>query len=72
MRTAGRYLDLWLLLLVTAPSSIAQTPITDENTLQPNALPSSSIPKVSNPTVGNVTPPDVLVSSGDLLAVSVL
>jgi polysaccharide export outer membrane protein len=72
MRTGRRYLGLWLLVLATAPSGIAQTPITDENTVQPNVLHSSSIPQVSNPTPGNAIPPDMLVSSGDLLAVSVL
>jgi polysaccharide export outer membrane protein len=64
-------LGLWLLVLATAPSDIAQTPITDENAVQPNVLP-SSMPKISNPTPGKVTPPDVPVNSGDLLAVSVL
>ena len=72
MRTGRRYLGLWLLVLATAPWGIAQTPITHENTVQPNVLPSSSIPNVSNPTPGNATPPDVQVSSGDLLTVSVL
>jgi polysaccharide export outer membrane protein len=72
MRTGTRYLSLWLLVLVTARSGIAQTPITHENTVQPNVLPSSSIPTMSNSTPGKVTTPDVPVSSGDLLAVSVL
>jgi polysaccharide export outer membrane protein len=72
MRTGRRYLGWWLLVLATALLGIAQTPITDENTVQPNVLHSSSIPKVSNPTPGNAIPTDVLVSSGDLLAVSVL
>jgi polysaccharide export outer membrane protein len=55
-----------------ALSCIAQTPITDENSVHPNAIPPSSAPKLPNLTPDNATPPDVLVSSGDLLAVSVL
>ncbi len=73
MRTGTRHLGLWLIMLAIAPFAVAQTPITDENTVQPHVLPSSSsIPKVPNSTWDNATTPDVRVSSGDLLAVSVL
>lgn len=72
MCTGARYLGLWLLILATAPSAVTQIPITDENTVQPNVLPSSSTPGILNSNPGNTNPPDVPVSSGDLLAVSVL
>jgi polysaccharide export outer membrane protein len=72
MREAKRYLGLGLLLLAATPSGVAQTPITDENAVQPNVIHSSNVPQVPNPTPGNAAPHEVLVSSGDLLAVSVL
>jgi polysaccharide export outer membrane protein len=72
MRTRTGYVGLWLLSLAMALSCIAQTPITDENSVHPNAIPPSSAPKLPDLTPDNATPPDVLVSSGDLLAVSVL
>ena len=72
MRTRTGYLGLWLLSLAMALSCIAQTPITDENSVHPNALPPSSAPKLPKLAPDNAIPPDVLVSSGDLLAVSVL
>jgi polysaccharide export outer membrane protein len=71
MRTGARLLNLWLLVLV-ALSAVAQTPITRENAVQPNVLPSPDIPRIPNSTSGTTTPSDVLVSSGDLLAVNVL
>jgi polysaccharide biosynthesis/export protein len=72
MRTGILNIGFWVLIMATAPSAAAQTPITNENAVQPNILPSSSIPRIPNSTPGNATPPEVLVSSGDLLAVSVL
>jgi polysaccharide export outer membrane protein len=61
-----------MLGLAMASSGTSQTPITGDNSVRPNALPLSNVPKVGNSAPENATPPDVLVSSGDLLAVSVL
>jgi polysaccharide export outer membrane protein len=72
MRTVTRYIELWLFMLAMAPPSIAQTAITDDISIRPNALPSSNMPNSPNQTQGNAMATDVLVSSGDLLAVSVL
>ncbi|MFL6302735.1 MAG: polysaccharide biosynthesis/export family protein [Candidatus Sulfotelmatobacter sp.] len=59
-------------MLAMISPGVAQTAINDDNSVRPGTLPSSNMPKTPNRIQDNVTPPDVLVSSGDLLAVGVL
>ena len=72
MRTIAWYFEVCLFMLAMISPGVAQTAINDDNSVRPGTLPSSNMPKTPNRTQDNATPPDVLVSSGDLLAVGVL
>lgn len=76
MRTNARHVAPWLIVFAMASSSIAQTPITTEDTGQTIAVPPSGAPTApaagGAPATGKPTPVDVPISSGDLLAISVL
>jgi polysaccharide export outer membrane protein len=76
MWTRARYVAPWLVVLAMTSLSTAQTPITTQNTGQ--TIPLSPSGEPSAPEAGGATatgkpvPVDVPISSGDLLAVSVL
>src|SRR3954447_7677515 len=76
MWARARYVAPWLVVLAMTSSSTAQTPITTENTGQ--TIPVSPSGGPSAPEMGGApatekpAPVDVPISSGDLLAVSVL
>jgi polysaccharide biosynthesis/export protein len=76
MRARARYLAPWLIVLAMASSSIAQTPITNEDTGRTIPVPPSGAPTApatdAIPATGKPAPVDVPISAGDLLAVSVL
>ena len=76
MRTNARYIAPWLIVIAMASSSSAQTPITTDDTghivpVRPSGAPTAPATD-EPPTTGKPAPVDVPISSGDLLAVSVL
>src|ERR1700761_938835 len=77
MWTKARYVAPWLIVLAMVSSGVAQTPITTEDTGQTIPVLPSGAPTARAtdgvPAAGNKPAPvDVPISSGDLVAVSVL